>query len=116
MGCKGLRHIDWIIKKPPFFWAASSLSFWSSLGAFGFGEPPVVIMCRGDNGHDDGNKGYKREIEDHRKTGVKLSIGPGPVNLRFSDFRTIVRPIVTPCSGTQSLPLQRENRPQLYHF
>ena len=65
------------------------MSFLSSLGAFGFGEPPVVIMCRGDNGHDDGNKGYKREIEDHRKTGVNLRIGTGTVNRRFCVFPTI---------------------------
>ena len=65
------------------------MSFLSSLGAFGFGEPPVVIECRGDNGHDDGNKRNKGEVEDHRKTGVKLGTGTGPVNLRFSVFRTI---------------------------
>lgn len=69
MRYKGLRHKGWEIKKPPFFWAASSLSLLFLLGAFGFGEPPVVNRRRGDDGHDDGNKRNEGEIEDHRKDG-----------------------------------------------
>ena len=70
-------------KKAALFLGGFLFEFLSSLGAFGFGEPPVVIKCRGDDGHDDSNKCYKGELEDHWKTAVKLSIGLGTVNLRF---------------------------------
>ena len=43
-------------------------------------------MCRGDKGHDDGNKRNKGYVEDHWKTAVKLGTGTAPVNLRFSFF------------------------------
>jgi hypothetical protein len=71
MGWAGLRHNGKMeemrrIKKPPLFWAASSLSFSILSGAFGFGEPPMCIRVHGQNGQDDGNKGDKGDVE-HRE-------------------------------------------------
>jgi hypothetical protein len=56
-------------KKAALFLGGFLFESWSSLGAFGFGEPPVIIQCRGDNGHDDSNKRNKGEVEDHWKNG-----------------------------------------------
>ena len=81
-------------------------------GAFGFGEPPRVIMCRGDKGHDDGNKRNKGDVDDHWKTDVKLRIGTGPVNLRFPFFPTIV----AICKETPLPSFAEGKSPQTYQF
>ena len=76
--------MGWRIKKPPFFLGGFLFESLSSLGAFGFGEPPVVIQCRGYKGHDDGNKRNKGDVEVHGKDGPKLGTAPSAVNLTFS--------------------------------
>jgi hypothetical protein len=73
-------------KKAALFLGGFLFESWSSLGAFGFGEPPVVIQCRGDKGHDDGNKRYEGDVEDHGKDGGESAGHPLPCQPQVFTF------------------------------
>ena len=83
-------------KKAALFLGGFLFESWSSLGAFGFGEPPVVIHCRGHEGYDDGNKRNKGYVEVHGKDGAEGACPPLPCQPQVFTFSNKLSPILNP--------------------